>query len=267
MPRAVSLQIPIHFKIVCFHRYLPRYQSIWAVPYQGAVTISTNMAGRGVDIRLGEGVAELGGLYVIGMNKHESRRIDHQLRGRAGRQGDPGRSRDSSFRSKTTCWCGTASAISDSAQIRQQGGRHHQIRSAVLLLALGKKTLHQIRDIFRALPEGRQHERDHGKAVVEILAERPVLNHDLEISVSRRDDANIDVVTYFGTDLLNLTLLDQPEQLYLQLRRHFADFVQEERSSVGHFDLSLFVDDRAGERTFLVAEDEAREAPSESLRS
>lgn len=60
---------------------------------RGAVTISTNMAGRGVDIRLGEGVAELGGLYVIGINRNESRRIDHQLRGRAGRQGDPGRSR------------------------------------------------------------------------------------------------------------------------------------------------------------------------------
>lgn len=60
---------------------------------RGAVTISTNMAGRGVDIRLGDDVAGLGGLYVIGMNKHESRRIDHQLRGRAGRQGDPGRSR------------------------------------------------------------------------------------------------------------------------------------------------------------------------------
>jgi preprotein translocase subunit SecA len=60
---------------------------------RGAVTISTNMAGRGVDIQLGAGVAELGGLYVIGMNCHESRRIDHQLRGRAGRQGDPGRSR------------------------------------------------------------------------------------------------------------------------------------------------------------------------------
>lgn len=60
---------------------------------RGAVTISTNMAGRGVDIRLGDGVAELGGLYVIGMNRHESRRIDHQLRGRSGRQGDPGRSR------------------------------------------------------------------------------------------------------------------------------------------------------------------------------
>jgi preprotein translocase subunit SecA len=60
---------------------------------RGVVTISTNMAGRGVDIRLGEGVADLGGLYVIGMNRHESRRIDHQLRGRSGRQGDPGRSR------------------------------------------------------------------------------------------------------------------------------------------------------------------------------
>jgi len=58
----------------------------------GAVTISTNMAGRGVDIRLGAGVAERGGLHVIGTNRHDSRRIDHQLRGRAGRQGDPGSS-------------------------------------------------------------------------------------------------------------------------------------------------------------------------------
>ncbi|MEO8098579.1 MAG: hypothetical protein ABI811_12825, partial [Acidobacteriota bacterium] len=60
---------------------------------RGAVTISTNMAGRGTDIRLGPGAAEAGGLYVIGMQKHESRRIDNQLRGRAGRQGDPGCSR------------------------------------------------------------------------------------------------------------------------------------------------------------------------------
>ena len=60
---------------------------------RGAVTISTNMAGRGVDIRLGPGVAELGGLHVVGTTRYESRRIDHQLRGRAGRQGDPGSSR------------------------------------------------------------------------------------------------------------------------------------------------------------------------------
>jgi preprotein translocase subunit SecA len=60
---------------------------------RGAVTISTNMAGRGTDIQLGEGVAALGGLYVIGTNRHESRRIDNQLRGRSGRQGDPGCSR------------------------------------------------------------------------------------------------------------------------------------------------------------------------------
>ena len=59
----------------------------------GAVTIATNMAGRGTDIRLGKGVAELGGLHVIGTERHESRRIDNQLRGRSGRQGDPGSSR------------------------------------------------------------------------------------------------------------------------------------------------------------------------------
>jgi preprotein translocase subunit SecA len=58
----------------------------------GAVTISTNMAGRGTDIRLGEGVERLGGLVILGTNRHESRRIDNQLRGRAGRQGDPGSS-------------------------------------------------------------------------------------------------------------------------------------------------------------------------------
>ncbi|WP_449621915.1 preprotein translocase subunit SecA [Robertmurraya sp. Marseille-Q9965] len=57
---------------------------------QGAVTIATNMAGRGTDIKLGEGVIELGGLAVIGTERHESRRIDNQLRGRSGRQGDPG---------------------------------------------------------------------------------------------------------------------------------------------------------------------------------
>jgi preprotein translocase subunit SecA len=60
---------------------------------KGAVTIATNMAGRGTDIVLGEGVAELGGLHVIGTERHESRRIDNQLRGRSGRQGDPGSSR------------------------------------------------------------------------------------------------------------------------------------------------------------------------------
>ncbi|KKQ15402.1 preprotein translocase subunit SecA [Candidatus Daviesbacteria bacterium RIFCSPHIGHO2_01_FULL_36_37] len=57
---------------------------------KGAVTVATNMAGRGVDIQLAKGVAELGGLYVIGTERHESRRIDNQLRGRSGRQGDPG---------------------------------------------------------------------------------------------------------------------------------------------------------------------------------
>ena len=60
---------------------------------RGVVTIATNMAGRGTDIKLGEGVPELGGLFIIGTERHESRRIDNQLRGRSGRQGDPGESR------------------------------------------------------------------------------------------------------------------------------------------------------------------------------
>jgi len=60
---------------------------------KGAVTIATNMAGRGTDIKLGEGVADLGGLFVVGTERHESRRIDRQLRGRCARQGDPGKSK------------------------------------------------------------------------------------------------------------------------------------------------------------------------------
>src|SRR5690606_6226530 len=59
---------------------------------KGMVTVSTNMAGRGTDIKLGTGVADLGGLFVIGTERHQSRRIDRQLRGRCARQGDPGRS-------------------------------------------------------------------------------------------------------------------------------------------------------------------------------
>jgi preprotein translocase subunit SecA len=60
---------------------------------KGSITISTNMAGRGTDIKLGKGVRELGGLYVIGTDRNESRRVDNQLRGRGGRQGDPGETR------------------------------------------------------------------------------------------------------------------------------------------------------------------------------
>ena len=67
-------------------------QIIMNAGQRGAVTIATNMAGRGTDIKLGEGVRELGGLCVIGTERHESRRIDNQLRGRSGRQGDPGES-------------------------------------------------------------------------------------------------------------------------------------------------------------------------------
>jgi preprotein translocase subunit SecA len=76
----------------------------------GTVTIATNMAGRGTDIKLGPGVKEAGGLAIIGTERHESRRVDRQLRGRAGRQGDPGSSQffvsledDASLRFRPDC--------------------------------------------------------------------------------------------------------------------------------------------------------------------
>ena len=74
-----------------FHKF--EAEIIFHAGEKGAVTIATNMAGRGTDINLGEGVTELGGLKIIGTERHESRRIDNQLRGRAGRQGDPGESK------------------------------------------------------------------------------------------------------------------------------------------------------------------------------
>lgn len=73
-------------------KHFKEAQIIMNAGQRGAVTIATNMAGRGTDIKLGEGVRELGGLCVIGTERHESRRIDNQLRGRSGRQGDPGES-------------------------------------------------------------------------------------------------------------------------------------------------------------------------------
>ena len=68
-------------------------QIVLEAGHRGRVTIATNMAGRGTDIKLGEGVLDLGGLFILGTERHESRRIDNQLRGRSGRQGDPGESR------------------------------------------------------------------------------------------------------------------------------------------------------------------------------
>ncbi len=74
-------------------QHLREAQIVARAGQRDAVTIATNMAGRGTDIKLGEGVAELGGLHVIGTERHEARRIDNQLRGRSGRQGDPGSTR------------------------------------------------------------------------------------------------------------------------------------------------------------------------------
>jgi len=80
----------IAHRVLNAHYHREEAEIISEAGQRGAVTIATNMAGRGTDIRLGEGVEALGGLHVIGTERHDSRRIDNQLRGRAGRQGDPG---------------------------------------------------------------------------------------------------------------------------------------------------------------------------------
>jgi preprotein translocase subunit SecA len=83
----------IKFELLNAKNHAREAEIIALAGQKGAVTVATNMAGRGTDIVLGPGVAELGGLYVIGTERHESRRVDNQLRGRSGRQGDPGMSR------------------------------------------------------------------------------------------------------------------------------------------------------------------------------
>ena len=83
----------IHHEVLNAKNHAREAEIISRAGQKGAVTIATNMAGRGTDIKLGEGVKELGGLAVLGSERHESRRIDNQLRGRSGRQGDPGFSR------------------------------------------------------------------------------------------------------------------------------------------------------------------------------
>lgn len=85
-------QAGIPHEVLNAKNHFKEAQIIMNAGQRGAVTIATNMAGRGTDIKLGEGVRELGGLCVIGTERHESRRIDNQLRGRSGRQGDPGES-------------------------------------------------------------------------------------------------------------------------------------------------------------------------------
>ena len=83
----------LHFELLNAKNHAREAEIVALAGQRGAITISTNMAGRGTDIKLGPGVKELGGLFVIGTNRHESRRVDNQLCGRSGRQGDPGMTR------------------------------------------------------------------------------------------------------------------------------------------------------------------------------
>ncbi|MBM3786336.1 MAG: accessory Sec system translocase SecA2 [Acidobacteria bacterium] len=116
---------------------------------RGAVTISTNMAGRGVDIQLGDGVAGLGGLHVIGASRNDSRRIDHQLRGRAGRQGDPGSSQfflafDDALFTRLLDPGETVDSAADCDSLQRRAeGRHLEVR--------------QLLDRYEGVVEGQRH--------------------------------------------------------------------------------------------------------------
>ena len=104
---------------------------------KGAITIATNMAGRGTDIKLGPGVKELGGLYVIGTEKHESRRIDNQLRGRSGRQGDPGTSQFfMSLDDELVQRYGTERVIRIRNEIVKKGHEYEPIESKLVIRAV-----------------------------------------------------------------------------------------------------------------------------------
>ncbi|MDR1586212.1 MAG: methyltransferase domain-containing protein [Treponema sp.] len=117
---------------------------------RGAVTIATNMAGRGTDIKLGEGARETGGLYVIGTERHESRRVDDQLRGRSGRQGDPGASRFFvSLEDSLITLYGGKSASFDRAQKKAEERRYTALKMLFTFddaLAIQQERIYALRD-------------------------------------------------------------------------------------------------------------------------
>ena len=177
---------------------------------RGAVTISTNMAGRGTDIVLGEGVTELGGLHIIGTERHESRRIDNQLRGRSGRQGDPGSSR-------------FYLALEDDL-LRIFGGE----RITSVMERLGMEEGEQIQHglISRAIENAQAKVEAHNFDIRKQLIEYDdVMNQQREVIYQQRRE------TLIGTDLKN-TIEDIIFELSESIGLRFVD----ERASASEWD-------------------------------
>ncbi|HAQ57208.1 MAG TPA: preprotein translocase subunit SecA [Acholeplasmatales bacterium] len=185
----------------------------------GSVTIATNMAGRGTDIKLGPGVKELGGLAVIGTERHESRRIDNQLRGRGGRQGDPGYSR--------------FYLSADDDLLKRFGGDRFKKLLSMITMTKGSDTETPLdygmfsKLVLRAQHQIEGNNFDRRKTVLQydevLRRQREIIyqqrtdvlfNESIEPSVDQMIEATVDaIITSHG---------DEPEKLYQQLDRYFA---------------------------------------------
>ncbi len=165
---------------------------------KGSITISTNMAGRGTDIKLGEGVIELGGLYVIGSERHESRRIDDQLRGRSGRQGDIGVSQF---------------IVSLEDEIMQRAG------------------LQKIKKFMNSLDKSPIESRLVTKALTSAQKKLEGLNYDSRKSIIEYDDVlnQQRLLTYKQRDTVLKS--DNVKEIVLKMLEGFADFVSEDKHS------------------------------------
>ena len=173
---------------------------------KGAITLATNMAGRGTDIKLGAGVRELGGLYVIGTERHESRRIDNQLRGRAGRQGDPGTSQF---------------FVSFDDDLMRRFGTE-RIKNMLMSLGLDDDQAIRSKSLTKSIESAQKkvegNNYDHRKSLLDF---DNVLNEQREIIYSRRneildeDSIHDKIIETFRNTIRNLVESHIPPENYL----------------------------------------------------
>ena len=173
---------------------------------KGAITLATNMAGRGTDIKLGEGVRELGGLYVIGTERHESRRIDNQLRGRSGRQGDPGTSQF---------------FVSFDDDLMRRFGTE-RIKNMLISLGLDDDQAIRSKSLTRSIESAQKkvegNNYDHRKSLLDF---DNVLNEQREIIYARRneildeDSIHDKIIETFRNTIRNLVESHIPPENYL----------------------------------------------------
>ena len=201
---------------------------------KGSVTIATNMAGRGTDIKLGEGVKELGGLCVIGTERHESRRIDNQLRGRSGRQGDPGYSQ-------------FFVSFEDDLMVRFGTDRFKDILKAAGLgttINLRSKTM--TRNVESAQKKVEGNNFDIRK---NLLQYDDVMGKQREIMYARRNevldkesihDSIISLIKNYAEDLVHSHLIDQPELLEFDCSE-ICEQLNENLLRKGHINVSEII--------------------------